>query len=108
MEKTKLIKMRKLAIAIGFFLVLCCVAMRPALADEHHGHGGEHHGGDHDRGGYHGGGGYVYAPAPSYYYAPAPNYYVAPEPDQYYYTPQPDYYPPPPPSQGINLFFGIN
>jgi hypothetical protein len=91
MEKTKLIKMRKLAIAIGFFLVICGVAMRPALADEHHGHGGEHHEGRHDRG-YHGGGGYVYAP----------------EPDQYYYTPQPDYYAPPPPSQGINLFFGIN
>jgi hypothetical protein len=106
MEKTKLIEMRKLAIAIAFFLVICGVAMRPALADEHHGHGGEHHEERHDRGGYHGGG-YVYAPAPSYYYAPAPNYYVAPEPDQYYYTPQPDYSPPPP-SQGINLFFGIN
>ena len=107
MEKTTLIKIRKMAIAIAFSLVIGLIAARPALADDHHhGRGDEHHRGDedHDRGRY--GGGY-YAPAPSYYYAPQPNYYYAPEPDQYNYTPQPEYYPPPPPSQGITLFFGI-
>jgi len=106
MQKTPLIKIRKIAIAIAFSLVICGFAVRPALADDHHhGHGGEHHEEGHDWGRHDGG--HYYAPAPSYYYAPAPNYYYAPEPDQYYYTPQPEYYPPPPPSEGITLFFGI-
>ena len=112
MEKTtqtkisKIDKISKIAIAIGFGLVICCTAMGPAFAG---GHGGGKHeaqhrggGGGHDRG--HGGGGYI-APAPNYYYAPAPNYYYAPEPEYY---PSEPVYSAPPPSDGINLFFGIH
>lgn len=106
MEYSILLNIRNIAISIAFSLLVCGVALSPALADEHH-HGHDehhevrHHG--HER--YHGG--YAYAPAPNYYYAPQPNYYYAPEPDQYYYSTQPAY-PPPPPSEGINLFFGIH
>jgi hypothetical protein len=109
MEKTTLTKITKIAIAIGFGVVICGAATRRAFAGGGHGgdHGGDRHHeqrhGGHDRGHDHGD---VYvAPLPSYYYAPPPNYYYAPEP-QYYYPPQPNYYAPPPPSEGINLFFG--
>lgn len=104
MENKTLVKIRKIAIAISFWLVILGVAVTPALADHHH-HGGddEHHerhehGRDYD--------GYRYVPQPNYYYVPQPNYYYAPEPDQYSYSPQPEYYPPPP-SEGVTLFFGI-
>jgi len=101
-------KIGKIAIAIGFGVVICGAAMGPAFAG-----GGGHRGGDrhevqrHHRGGYdrgHDGGGYV-AMAPNYYYAPAPNYYYAPEPEYY---PSEPVYSAPPPSEGINLFFGIH
>ena len=81
MEKTTLFKIgkiSKIALAIGFGLVICGTAMGPAFAGGGHGrdnHQAQHHGGGggHDRG--HGGGGYAVA-APNYYYAPAPNYYT--------------------------------
>jgi hypothetical protein len=110
MEKTTLTrigKISKIAIAIGFGVVICGTAMGPAFAGGGHGGGDRHqaqrHGGGHDRG-HDGGGGYV-APAPSYYYAPAPTYYYAPEPEYY---PSEPVYSAPPPSEGVNLFFGIH
>jgi hypothetical protein len=110
MEKTTLFKIgkiSKIALAIGFGLVICGTAMGPAFAGGGHGrdsHQAQHRGGGggHDRG--HGGGGYAVA-APNYYYAPAPNYYTAPEPE--YYSSGPGYSEPAP-SDGINLFFGIH
>ena len=39
MEKTTLIKIGKIAIAIALSFVICGIAVRPALADDHH-HGG--------------------------------------------------------------------
>ena len=100
----------KIAAAIVFALAISSVAVRPALADHHHGWG-EHghwrgegwHGHDWDRGR---GGGFYVAPAPNYYYTPPPNYYYTPEPE-YYYPPEPQVYVPPV-SEGINLFFGIH
>ncbi len=99
-------RISKLALAIGFAVVICGAAIGPALAGGGHGrdnHQAQHRGGGHghDRG--HGGGGYV-AAAPDYYYAPAPNYYYAPEPEYY---PSEPVYSAPPPSDGVNLFFGI-
>jgi hypothetical protein len=107
MGKTTLIKLGKIALAVALAFAICGgIALRPALADDHHGGGGGRgHDGGHDRGGRQGGS-YSYAPQPSYYYAPQPNYYYAPEPDQYVYSPQPYYYAPAP-SQGVNLFFGL-
>jgi hypothetical protein len=102
MKKT-VIKIRNIAIAMAFVLVILGVAVRPAFADPRH-HGGDEHREHHEHGWHRDGNRYV--PEPSYYYAPQPNYYYVPEPDQYYYSSPPDYYPPPP-SQGINLFFGI-
>jgi hypothetical protein len=101
MERTKLSRIGKTAMAIGFSLVIGAIAVTPARAD-HHDH---HHGGRHHEAHYAYGHGYV-APAPSYYYAPPANYYTAPEPT-YYYNPQPVYNEPPPPSEGVSLFFGI-
>lgn len=96
---SKINKISKFAIALGFGVVICGTAMGPVFAgghghDKHH---EEHHRDDrgHDRGVY-------VAPAPAYYYAPPTNYYAAPEP--YYYPPA--YTAPPPPPEGINLFFG--
>lgn len=105
MRKITPTRISKIAIAIGFGVVICGVAMRPALAGGHGGgaqHHEERHGNQH-RGG-HGGGGYI-APAPNAYYAPAPNYYYAPEPEYYPAGPT---YSAPPPSEGVNLFFGLN
>jgi hypothetical protein len=113
MEKTTLTrvgrisKISKIAIAVGFGVVICGAAMSPAFAGGGGHRGGDRHeaprhGGGHDRG--HDGGGYV-AAAPNYYYAPAPNYYYAPEPEYY---PSAPVYSAPPPSEGINLFFGIH
>jgi len=99
-EKDMLTRISKIAIAIAFSFVICGIAVRPALADEHHGGGDARHNerghADRDRD--------RRAPQPDYYYAPQPNYYTAPEPD-YYYAPQPQY--PPAPSEGITLFFGL-
>jgi hypothetical protein len=107
MEKTTLIKLGKIALAAALAFSICGIAVRPALADDHHRGGGDRgHNEGHDRDRYQGGGSYSYAPQPSYYYAPRPNYYYAPEPDQYAYTPQQGYYAPAP-SQGVNLFFGL-
>jgi hypothetical protein len=99
---TNISKISKLAIAIGFGVVICGTAMGPAFAgghgeERHHEerHRGHDRDGDHDRA-------VVVAPAPTYYCEPPPNYYSAPEP--YYYPPV--YGAPPPPPDGINLFFG--
>lgn len=108
MEKTTLTRISKITIAIGFGVVICGAAMRPAFAGGGYGRGhgdNKHqekrhkgHDRDYDRRDV-----YV-APPPTYYYAPPPNYYYAPEPD--YYPAQP-VYSAPPPSEGINLFFGL-
>ena len=110
MEKTTLTKIggiskiSKIAMAIGFSVVICGAATEPAFAGGGHRGGDRHeaqrHGGGHDRGH----GGYV-AVAPNYYYTPPPNYYYAPEPEYY---PSEPVYSAPPPSDGINLFFGIH
>jgi hypothetical protein len=92
----------KLAIAIGFGVVMCGTVIVPAFAGGHGEvkHHEEHR--DHDRHWDHDRNVQV-APVPSYYYAPPPDYYYAPEPS--YYPPAYSA-PPPPPSEGINLFFG--
>lgn len=105
MEKTLLTKVINIAFAIAFSLVLCAIAVRPALADDHgrgRGHEKHYEGRDHD---WDRGGSFYVAPRQDYYYTPQPNYYYAPEPD-YYYAPQPEYYPPRR-SDGISLFFGL-
>jgi hypothetical protein len=108
MKKYSLNKISKIAIAVGFGVVMCGAAASVASADDHDRGRQEQRHGDHGRGDDRDRGGNYYAPVPDYYYAPEPNYYYAPEPDYYNYNypPQPEYYPPPA-SQGINLFFGF-
>ncbi len=105
MEKTTLTKVcriskvSKIAIAVGFGVVICGAAMGPAFAGGGGHRGGDRHEAPRHAGGHgrdHDGGGYV-APAPNYYYAPEPEYY-----------PSEPVYSAPPPSEGINLFFGIH
>ncbi len=105
MEKSMLTKISKIALAVAFSFVMFGTAGRTALADDHHGGGGDRNGGG-ERGRAQARGPVGYAPQPDYYYAPQPNYYYAPEPD-YYYPPQPEYAVPPPPTEGISLFFGL-
>jgi hypothetical protein len=91
----------KITIAIAFAFAVGIVAIRPALADDHHGGNARHAARPNNRGR-----GHHESANPDYYYAPPVNYYSAPEPE-YYYAPQPEYVGPPPPSQGVNLFFGF-
>jgi hypothetical protein len=108
MKKHSLNNISKIAIAVGFGVVMCGAAASVALADAHDRGRQEERRGVHGRGDDRDRGGNYYAPVPDYYYAPEPNYYNAPEPDyyNYNYTPQPEYYPPPTPP-GISLFFGF-
>lgn len=93
MEKIRRTRIGKIAVAIAFAFVIGIIAVKPALADHHH---GWHHG--HHWGHFH----HYVAPAPAPltdYYVPPANYYTAPEP--YYYSE------PAPPPPGVSLFFGL-
>ena len=76
----------RLAISIGFALIIGCICARPAMAHWH----GDRHGWHHRNYGYgYGYRNYNYNYAPRNYYSAEPDYYQSPN---YYYTPPPVYY----------------